>query len=252
MRKSIILLSIISLLSSTVCKAQTNVQLLYDFGSDKQFITATVEGSYFDSWGSTYFFVDHDFNTVNKNSLTYSPGASYMEISRSLNFWQNTAAAPLSLHLEYNGGHELSLSYQNAFLAGIEYGFSKPDNNAFINLQLLYKYISYKDKNARSAIPLQFTAVWGMNELFGLKGLEFGGFVDFWWEDQDILFDHFGAMLPEKASFVVLSEVQLWYNLGRHFGCDNLSLGGEVEFAWNFEAKKGFWCRPAGGLRWIF
>lgn len=252
MRKFGILLSIIAFSAASVCNAQTNIQLNYDFGSDRQFLTATVEGSYTDSWGSTFFFIDHDFDTVNTNSLTYSPGSSYMEISRNINFWQNTAAAPFSLHLEYNGGHEISLSYQNAFLAGIDYGFLSKDENIFISLQLLYKYIAYTDKNSKSKIPFQFTSVWSINNLFGVKGLEFSGYVDLWWEDQNLLYDYFGKILPEKSSFVIQSEPQIWYNVGRFFGCEQLSVGGEVELAYNFEAKKGFWCRPACGLKWEF
>ena len=43
-------------------KAQTNAQILYDFGSDRKYVTLTLEMFKQDKWGSTYFFVDHDFN----------------------------------------------------------------------------------------------------------------------------------------------------------------------------------------------
>lgn len=43
-------------------KAQTNAQLFYDFGSDRKFVTLTLEMFKADKWGNTYFFVDHDFN----------------------------------------------------------------------------------------------------------------------------------------------------------------------------------------------
>lgn len=252
MRKTAIILSVIALFLTLTCKAQTNVQFNYDFGSDRQFFTATIEGSYNDDWGNTFFFIDHDFDTVNNNSRTFSPGTSYMEIYRNLNFWQNTIAAPFSLHLEYNGGHTIGGSFQNAFLAGIDYGFQSKDEKTFISLQLLYKHIAYIDKNAKSKIPLQFTAVWGINDLFGIEGLEFSGYMDFWWEEQELLFDHYGKMLPEKASVVFISEPQIWYNIGRFFDCENLSIGGEVELSYCFDATKGFWCRPACGLKWEF
>ena len=43
-------------------KAQVNAQLFYDFGSDRKFVTLTLEMFKQDKWGNTYFFIDHDFN----------------------------------------------------------------------------------------------------------------------------------------------------------------------------------------------
>ena len=68
-----ILLLVASLFRPHISNAQTNIQFFYDFGSDRQHFTATIEGFYSDDWGSSFFFVDHDFNAVNENSLTYSP-----------------------------------------------------------------------------------------------------------------------------------------------------------------------------------
>ena len=49
-------------LTGSKAKAQTNAQLFYDFGSDRKFVTLTLEMFKADKWGNTYFFVDHDFN----------------------------------------------------------------------------------------------------------------------------------------------------------------------------------------------
>ena len=38
----------------SVAKAQTNAQILYDFGSDRKFVTLTLEMFKQDKWGSTY------------------------------------------------------------------------------------------------------------------------------------------------------------------------------------------------------
>lgn len=38
-------------------KAQTNLQVFYDFGKDRGHVTTTIEGFYPDSWGNTFFFV---------------------------------------------------------------------------------------------------------------------------------------------------------------------------------------------------
>ena len=42
--------------------AQVNMQVFYDFGSDRKYVTMTLEMFKADKWGNTYFFVDHDFN----------------------------------------------------------------------------------------------------------------------------------------------------------------------------------------------
>ena len=40
--------------------------------------------------------------------------------------------------------------------------------------------------------------------------------------------------------------------VSQHFGCDNLSLGGEVELSNNFGSTGGFKCRPCLGVKWDF
>ena len=97
-------LMIATLLVSGFAKAQTNAQVLYDFGSDRKFVTLTLEMFKQDKWGNTYFFVDHDFklnqmtdpNTDKKYEHNISQGGTYTEISRALNFWQNTKLKNLS------------------------------------------------------------------------------------------------------------------------------------------------------------
>ena len=92
-----------------------------------------------------------------------------------------------------------------------------------LNLKALYKNIKKKD----SDLPMQFTAVWAMNDLFGVKGLKFDGFADFWWEDHAVDFREDGS-------------------------CDNLSLGTEIELSNNFGSTGGFKCRPCLGVKWDF
>ena len=71
-----------------------NVQLHYDFGHNmykgkdgkdlrsRGYLTTTVEMFKPDSWGSTYFFVDHDFNydKMDPNSPNVAQGGTYTEI----------------------------------------------------------------------------------------------------------------------------------------------------------------------------
>ena len=117
MKKAILTLGI-AFAALTVAKAQTNIQVFYDFGKDRKHVTTTVEGFYNDNWGNTFFFVDHDFNNRIDGKL-FSPNGTYMEIARCLNFWQNTKMGGLSAHIEYNGGIYNKYAINNAVLAGL-------------------------------------------------------------------------------------------------------------------------------------
>ena len=134
-----------------------------------------------------------------------------------------------------------------------------------MNLKALYKTINYNGaKHAdgskfKSEVPLQLTAVWGMQDLFGVKGLRFSGFADFWWEDHTVCpyvndkkAGYRDWTKAEDAHFVFLSEPQLWYNIGQHFGVDNLNIGTEIELSYNFGTGKGFFVRPCLGTKWVF
>ena len=59
-------------------------------------------------------------------------------------------------------------------------------------------------------------------------------------------------VLQRSSHTVFISEPQLWYNVGRHFGVDNLNLGTEVELSNNFGSVAGFKCRPCLGMKWVF
>ena len=189
-----------ALLAGTGAKAQTNIQIQYDFGSDRQHITTTLEGLYNDAWGNTFFFIDHDFNTRNAAGQVVAPSGTYLEISRCLNFWQDSALAPLSLHVEYDGGVYRGYTINNALLAGIDWFLHSKDFRNTLNLKVLYKYIAYTDPEFSSRVPMQFTAAWTMKDLFGLTGLTFTGFADFWWEDHTLLSDRYGEILPQTSN----------------------------------------------------
>ena len=90
--KSLVLMAL-ALLPASKALAQTNAQVLYDFGTDRKYVTLTLEMFKQDKWGSTYFFVDHDFNydKMDPNSDNVSLGGTYTEISRALNFWKDSS-----------------------------------------------------------------------------------------------------------------------------------------------------------------
>ena len=86
---AIAMLLAVFLTGASKAKAQTNAQILYDFGSDRKYVTLTLEMFKQDKWGSTYFFVDHDFNydkMTTDNGKRIAQGGTYTEISRALNF----------------------------------------------------------------------------------------------------------------------------------------------------------------------
>ena len=213
--------------------AQTNFQTFYDLG--RGHFTTTMEGFHQDNWGNTFFFIDYDYNMRNGNTVI-APSGTYFEIARCLNFWQDSDLAPLSIQVEYNGGLGIfgiptaigGFTVNNAFLVGLDYFIHSENFNNTLNLKLLYKKFS----DLYSAVPVQFTTVWGLQDLFGAKGLRFSGFADFWCEGNNLVF---------------LSEPQLWFQVFDHF-----NIGGEVELSYNFAGMQGFNVMPCIGTKWVF
>ena len=236
--------------------AGTNLQLYYDFGSlntacaneRSNRVTTTLELFYPDSWGNTFAFIDFDYS-IHPNDPKHTPFMAYGEIARCLNFWQQTKAKDLSIQVEYNGGLGLAkmpegsfLGYgiQHAGLVGLNYCLHTADYKNIFNIELLYKYIAGPENGVKNQVPMQFTFVWGCDDFCTAPGLRFSGFLDIW-----------GERLSGKQSWVMISEPQLWYNVGRWFKCPNLNIGTEIEFSFNF-AGKGFMVNPCLGIKWCF
>ena len=214
-------------------KAQ-NVQFHHDFGSalnddldGRPATTTTVEMFKPDKWGSTFFFVDMDYNSKGVQG-------AYWEIARELKFWEG----PLSAHVEYNGGRGV-YPYNNAYLAGITFTHNSADFSKGFSIQAMYKYIqkSYKPNN------FQLTGTWYLH--FAKGAGTFSGFADLWRENTDMIF---------------LAEPQIWLNFNKLKGVDpafNLSFGSEVEvsnnFVWNkFGEHNKFYVNPTLALKWSF
>ena len=243
-------------LCALTARAGTNLQIYYDFGSmgtacanqRSPRVTTTLELFYADSWGSTFAFIDLDF-AIHPNDPYSTPFMAYTEISRCLNFWQQTAAKDLSIQVEYNGGLGLysagpkaigGYPINHAGLVGLNYCLHTEDYKNIFNLELLYKFIADEYNQWKNAAPLQFTFVWGCDDFCTAPGLRFSGFLDIW-----------GQKMADGQSCVLISEPQLWYNVGRWFKCPNLNIGTEIEFSYNFTGK-GFMCNPCLGVKWCF
>ncbi len=225
------------LLVALAAKAQTNLQVLYDLGKGRDYLTTTVEMFKPDKWGSSYLFVDMYYN----GGSDHHPSLAYTEISRCLKFWN----APFSAHIEYNGGLlSVGSSYlpiNNAYLAGVEYGWHDKTFAKTLSLQLLYKTIEGKNTNS-----FQITGVWNLN--YFNKKLTVSGFADFWREDNlNFTNGNNEAITPTNTKFVFISEPQFWYNPTSH-----LSLGGEVQVASNFSTVNGLKISPKIGAKWNF
>ena len=222
--------------------AQTNLQVFYDFGENRKMTTTTLEMFKGDDWGSTFFFVDYNYANKDLHDINvYGTQSTYMEIERALNFWKDTQLGDLSAHVEFQAGNfGAGISARN-WLFGAEYLLHNADFSNTFTIALLYKH--YTDSNA-SDTPIQISGVWGMQDIFGVEGLRFSGFFDFWGENRD-------WTLTDKTSWKFLSEPQLWYKVGQFFDCPNLNVGGEVELSYNFN-DKGFVCNPCLGVKWEF
>ena len=233
-----VILSALLLLAVFSVSAQ-NVQLHYDFGSrlyddweDRPDLTSTVEMFHPDKWGSTFFFVDMDYNS--KGVV-----AAYWEIARELQFWKT----PVSVHVEYNGGLSNHFSFNNAYLLGATYTYNSKDFSKGFSVTASYKYIQ------KHVCPhnYQLTGTWYIN--FAKNGLlSFSGFADFWREKT--FYDD-----GSHHNFIFLSEPQIWLNLNRFKGISEkfkLSVGSEVELSQNFGARKDFYAIPTLAIKWTF
>ena len=234
-----------TLLFGQAAKAQ-NLQIFYDFGKDRQYITTTFEMFKADKFGDTFWFIDHNYATSaqRQNGVASAVNGTYFEIERGLNFWQDTKLKDLSAHIEYDG----TSWGAGTFCFGAKYFFHSKDYRNMLTLYLMYDLHLCKSIE-KADVPVKFSAVWSMGDLFGLKGLTFKGFMDFWgntcdWTDADD--KYIGT-----TQFSFLTEPQLWMNLGRLFD-NHLDLGCEIELSYNFAGNKGFMCNPCAGLRWTF
>lgn len=226
-------LSLFMLLSSMNVSGQ-NVQLHYDMG--RSYLTSTVEMFKPDAGGSTFFFID----------LNYDPRVTgaYFEISRELCFWQESKADWLSVHLEYNGGLDtVNGSYNNSWLGGLTYSGHSDDWSKTWSFSAMYKAIpgTVSLLGKKSMHNFQITGVWNMD--FFDHWLSFNGFMDFWKE----------ARPWQGTDYIFITEPQLWVNLNKLEGWENinLSVGTEVELSANFVAK-GFHAMPTAALKWTF
>jgi hypothetical protein len=208
-----------------------NVQLHYDMGKDRGYLTSTVEMFRPDKTGNTFFFIDFDYGVGDVEGVSLS----YFEIARCFKLGKS----PFSWHGEYNGGFGQwkagaaggAYTINNAWLTGLDYSWNASDFSRGISLKALYKNIANTMDDKPNSF--QLTAVWYLN--FAKGKMSFTGFADLWREKTG-----FGNM-------IFLSEPQLWYNC-----CKKFSVGSEIELSNNFGGMDGFKVMPTVAAKYTF
>ena len=209
-----------------------NLQVHYDFGKDRSFVTSTLEMFEPDNFGATFWFVDIDYN-----SSSNSASMAYWEIARYINlpFLKNAGALQkLSATIQYNDGLNTFGGFGSVWLAGVSYPIDL--KVVTIATDVLYRKAENQGAN------FQLTFVWYKS--FLNDKISFTGFLDIWGQNN---FD--GDKDGTDSQIVFMTEPQLWVNL-----TDHLSIGGEVEISRNFIFAAGdkIQAMPTLGLKWDF
>lgn len=237
-----IVLSVAILLATATIQAQ-NLQLHFDprnslygdkVGAPVNYLTATFEMFKPDKWGSTFMFVDFDFNGDKRN-----PGLAYAEIARAF----KVGDFPLMPHIEYNGGLGFSrdgfgFSIPSSYLGGVAYPFQL--GNFFMSTYVAYKLNAFQELSHDA----QWTVTW--NSTLANGKISLAGFLDLWTEDKSFTED----AEAKGKKVVFLSEPQCWYNITSQF-----AIGTEVELSYNFVNKfseSKFYAIPTIGTKWNF
>lgn len=233
-----LLFTLILFISVLSINAQ-NLQLHFDprhaLHSDvapRNYFTATFEMFKPDKWGSTFMFVDLDFNQSRGNI-----GLAYMEIARDIKLGK----LPIQAHAEFNGGvgsnNTSGFTIENAYLAGASYGMNVSGVN--LSTYIAYKYNAFE----KVSNDIQWTVTWGTN-LFKDK-VTLSGFLDVWTENKDRQHENFKS----GKKIILLTEPQFWYNL-----TPNLSLGTEIEISNNFYRfyNNKVYVNPTIAAKWNF
>ncbi len=214
-----------------------NLQVHYDFGEDRSYVTSTLEMFKPDKFGATFWFVDIDYND---EAGKESASMAYWEIARYINlpFLKNAwALQKLSATIQYNDGLNTLDGFGSVWLAGVSY----PIDLKFVTIATDVLYRKAENQGAN----FQLTFVWYKS--FLNDKITFTGFLDIWGQNN---FDDFEGNEDETNSQIVfMTEPQLWVNL-----TDHLSIGGEVEISRNFIFAAGdkIQLMPTLGLKWDF
>jgi len=145
-------------------------------------LTSTLEIYKTDRLGSTFAFVDFDYNNEGSSGFR-NASLAYGEIAR---YFQLPKVKNLSATLQYNDGLTNSGSLNAVWLGGVQYIFQIGQHTFPIDFLLL------KEVNT-GGLTFQLTYIWSYN----WRKLELGGFIDLW---------NTGANGYPPRKIVILSE----------------------------------------------
>lgn len=148
-----------------------DIQEMYDV--NRGHLTTTLEYFDIDPWGYTFLFTDI-YHAGLFGPAPSHPTEFYTEIGHTFCPKFSGAWGGLGLHGEWNGGNYAA----NCWLIGPEYQIASGEGSSTFTFQAMYKHICNGERNR----PVQFTFVWDLPCLFGVKGLHFCGFLDVWGE----------------------------------------------------------------------
>ena len=216
-----------------------NLQIHYDgtkgsnSATKREYITTTFEMFKPDSLGSTFCFMDIDFNGPRNE-----PSLAYFEISRNIAF----KAIPFDFHIEYNGGllfnnknSNFGINFPHVAIVGIS-------KSILIGKSVISTYIGYRyDDSSLKHNDIQWTITYTVP--INANKITLTGFIDFWTHDKP----NTNSSTPEKQ-IVFIMEPQIWYNISSEF-----ALGGEIEVSKNFLAiSNNFEFFPTVALKYTF
>lgn len=215
----------IALFIATFAAKAQNIQMHYDLGEGRNYLTSTVELFKVDKMGSTFFFIDMDYNANGFDGVNQA----YWEVARSFKISQECAFQP---RIEYNGGFfsdknlendYAAIPINNAVLVGGQYTWNTADFSKVFTLSLNYKWIQHVDDAS-----FQITGVWALN--FFDNKVSLTGFADFW---------------KQNTKYVFITEPQFWYNVNKNF-----AVGSEIEISSNFAGNDRFMVNPTLAVKW--
>ena len=236
MTKKHVVLAVLLLCTGALAQAQVaDAGFGYRFGDGKGYGTSVISAFAEDPCGDTYARADFGFSTA-----PWALSSSYLEVSRTLCFWKDTALKGLGIHGEFNG--HLNKGNSN-WLVGLDYTI--PGRNM---LKFSASYMFFNG-SASSMVPAQFSFLWRCNDVLDVPGLQFRGLLRVWGEETAYWYGDEKPTEKPAGHFIVKATPQLWYSIGRLFGFDNLSLGGEVELSYNYLGHSGFRACPMAGVK---
>ncbi len=126
---------LIAVLLNLPVKGQ-NLQLHYDLGEGRQYLTSTLEMFKPDSGGATFFFVDFDYNT----GSTGSASLAYWELAR---YFRVPSLPGLSWTVQFNDGVAPWGPIGDVWLAGISFPLNL--GGITVATDILYRRARFSD-----------------------------------------------------------------------------------------------------------